>query len=129
MPTATSCGAILPLPSAAFEPASRPLTPSMRGIEKPQMSASSTPTVRPRAASAAARLAVIDDLPTPPLPLPTAITRVVAGTSVTGADCEARSRAFCMRAERSSWVISSYSTVTSPTPGSPATFERTSVPI
>ena len=39
---------------------------------------------------------MIDDLPTPPLPLPTAITRVVAGTSVGGADCEARSRAFCM---------------------------------
>ena len=46
-----------------------------------------------------------------------------------GADCEARSRAFCMSAERSSWVISSYSTLTSPTPGRPATFERTSVPI
>ena len=34
------------------------------------MSASSTPTVSPRAASAAARFAVTDDLPTPPLPLP-----------------------------------------------------------
>ena len=53
------------------------------------MSASRTPTVRPRAASAAARFAVIDDLPTPPLPLPTAMTRVVAGTSVAGADCDA----------------------------------------
>ena len=80
----TSFGAILPLPSAALAPASRPFTPSMRGIEKPQMSASSTPTVRPRAASAAARFAVIDDLPTPPLPLPTAMTRVVGGTSVVG---------------------------------------------
>ena len=49
---------------------------------KPQMSASSTPTVSPRAASAAARLAVTDDLPTPPLPLATASTRVVDGTSV-----------------------------------------------
>ena len=53
--------------------------------EKPQMSASSTPTVSPRAASAAARLTVTDDLPTPPLPLPTAMTRVVAATSVGGA--------------------------------------------
>ena len=43
----------------------------------------------PRAASAAARFAVIDDLPTPPLPLPTAITRVVAEISVGGAGCEA----------------------------------------
>ena len=93
---------ILPLPSAAFTPASRPLTPSMRGIEKPQMSASSTPTVSPRAASAAARFAVIDDFPTPPLPLPIAMTRVVAAISVGGADCDARRRAFCMTAERSS---------------------------
>ena len=85
----------------------------MRGIEKPQMSASSTPTVRPRAASAAARLAVIDDLPTPPFPLPTAMTRVVAEISVGGACCDACKRARCMTVERSSWVISSYSTVTS----------------
>ena len=40
--------------------------PIIRGIEKPQMSASSTPTVNPRAASAAARLTVTDDFPTPP---------------------------------------------------------------
>ena len=72
---------------------------------------------------------MIDDLPTPPLPLPIAMTRVVGGTSVVGADCDARRRAFCMRAERSSCVISSYSTLTSPTPGSPDTLERTSVPI
>ena len=78
----------------------------MRGIEKPQMSASSTPTVSPRAASAAARFAVTDDLPTPPLPLPTAITRVVAATSVAGARSCASLRARCMSAERSSWVIS-----------------------
>ena len=48
---------------------SRPSTPSIRGTLKPQMSASSTPTVRPRAASATARFTVTDDLPTPPLPL------------------------------------------------------------
>ena len=40
------------------------------------MSASTTPTDRPRAASAAARLTVTLDLPTPPLPLATAYTRV-----------------------------------------------------
>src|SRR5262252_5034839 len=40
------------------------------------MSASSTPTFWPAAASAAARLTVTDDLPTPPLPLATAYTRV-----------------------------------------------------
>ena len=65
-------------------PPRRPSTPSMRGTLKPQMSASSTPTVRPRAASAAARLTVTDDLPTPPLPLATASTRVVDGISVSG---------------------------------------------
>ena len=108
--TSTSRGRILPVPSGSFEPARRACTPSMRGIEKPQMSASSTPTVRPRAASAAARFAVIDDLPTPPLPLPTAITRVVAEISVGGACCEACQRARCITFERSSWVISSYST-------------------
>ena len=48
-----------------------------------------------------------DDLPTPPLPLPTAITRVVGGTSVAGAERDAASRARCIRAERSAWVISS----------------------
>ena len=43
----------------------------MRGIEYPHTSASSTPTRLPSAASAAARLAVSVDLPTPPLPEPT----------------------------------------------------------
>ena len=43
--------------------------PSRRGTEKPQMSASSTPTVNPSAAIAAARLTVTELLPTPPLPL------------------------------------------------------------
>src|SRR5213595_3622627 len=42
------------------------------------MSASTTPTFRPRAARAAARLTVTLDLPTPPLPLATAYTRVLA---------------------------------------------------
>ena len=40
------------------------------------MSASSTPTVRPCAARAMARLTVTEDLPTPPLPEATAITVV-----------------------------------------------------
>ena len=50
--------------------------PSMRGIEKPHTSASTAATAWPRAASATARLVVTDDLPTPPLPDDTAITRV-----------------------------------------------------
>src|SRR5919112_4560402 len=40
------------------------------------MSASTTPTDRPRAASDAARFTVTDDLPTPPLPDATQYTRV-----------------------------------------------------
>ncbi len=92
-PTLTSAGTILPLPSSVLVPARRSFTPSMRGIEKPQMSASSTPTRYLRAASVAARFAVSDDSPTPPLPLPTAMTRVVGGTSVGGAGGEAASRA------------------------------------
>ena len=65
------------------------------GTLKPQMSASRTPTVRPRAASAAARFTVTDDLPTPPLPLATASTRVVADTSVGAASSRAFQRARC----------------------------------
>ncbi len=52
----------------------RSLMPSRRGTEKPQMSASSTPTVWPCAANAAARLTVTELLPTPPLPLAIAST-------------------------------------------------------
>ena len=44
------------------------------------MSASRTPTRRPAEDSAAARLTVSDDLPTPPLPLATARTRVERST-------------------------------------------------
>ena len=43
-------------------------TPSIRGIEKPYTSASITATLWPCWASATARLAVTEDLPTPPLP-------------------------------------------------------------
>ena len=56
--------------------------PSMRGMEKPQMSASMTPTANPRWARAAARLTVMEDLPTPPLPEATASTRAPVGTAL-----------------------------------------------
>src|ERR1044071_8806154 len=51
-------------------------TPNIRGIEKPQTSASIAATRRPRLANATARLVVTDDFPTPPLPDDTASTRV-----------------------------------------------------
>ena len=98
----------------------------MRGTLKPQMSASSTPTVSPRAASAAARFTVTDDLPTPPLPLATASTRVVDGTSVGPACSRALNRARCIAADFCSRVISPYSTFTAVTPGRPRTFDSTS---
>ena len=55
--------------------------PSIRGIEKPQTSASTAATRCPRWASAIERLVVIDDLPTPPLPDEIASTRVRASTN------------------------------------------------
>jgi hypothetical protein len=54
--------------------------PSIRGIEKPQISASSSPTRKPSFASEIATLAEIDDFPTPPLPDPMAMTLVVGET-------------------------------------------------
>ena len=54
---------------------SGPTRPRMPGIENPWTSASMSPTRRPRAARLVASSAVSVDLPTPPLPLVTAITR------------------------------------------------------
>ena len=70
------------------------------------MSASSTPTVRPRAARAAARLTVTDDLPTPPLPDATADDPVVAGSGVGRRLLRTFQRALAMAAARCSAVIS-----------------------
>ena len=91
--------------------------PSMRGTEKPQMSASRTPTVWPRAASAAARLTVTDDLPTPPFPLATARIRVVSGIWVSGARSAACLRARAIRAARSAAVMALVRISTPVTPG------------
>ena len=61
-------------------------TPSIRGMEKPQTSASTTATSRPRPARATARLVVTDDLPTPPLPDAMSSTRVDELASANGTD-------------------------------------------
>jgi hypothetical protein len=90
-------------------------------MENPPMSASSTPTVRPRWASCAARLAVTDDLPTPPLPEAMATIRVVAGMSVSSALSRALNRARAMTFFFCSVVISPKWTRTSATPGRLAT--------
>ena len=121
VPTERLDGSIFP-----SAPPSRPSSPSMRGTEKPQMSASSTPTTKPRAASDAARLTVTDDLPTPPLPEATASTRVVAGTSVVGAFSLAFHRARCITWLRCSALSSPKLITTSCTPSSPRIFDRAS---
>src|ERR671917_582777 len=58
--------------------------PSMRGIEKPHTSASTTATSLPRRARATDRLVVTDDLPTPPLPEAISSTRVLLPGSANG---------------------------------------------
>ena len=67
-----------------------------------------------------------DDFPTPPFPDATAITRVVAGISVSGAFSRAFQRARAMSALRSSCVISPISTPTVSTPGNWRTRASTS---
>ena len=65
------------------------------------MSASRIPTRRPDAANAAARLAVSDDLPTPPLPDATAITRVVGSSWIALSASGRPPRSFVVSAARS----------------------------
>ena len=88
---------------------------------KPQMSASSTPTVQPRAASAAARFTVTDDLPTPPLPLADRDhARGRRAPRWAAPSATRASRARCISAERSAPGSSRRTRrCTSPTPGRP----------
>ena len=58
--------------------------PSIRGIEKPHTSASTTAVEWPRLARLTARFVVTDDLPTPPLPEATSRTRVLLDGSAKG---------------------------------------------
>src|SRR5262249_37269167 len=51
------------------------VSPTIKGMLGPYISASSSPTDNPRSASASARFRLTVDLPTPPLPLATAITK------------------------------------------------------
>ena len=81
------------------------------------MSASSTPTSWPSCESATARFAASDDLPTPPLPLATAITRQSAGSRITPSRSGAPPRSFCVSACRSSGVITSKESSTPRDPG------------
>ena len=92
----------------------------------PQMSASSTPTVRPRRARATARFTVTELLPTPPLPDATATTRAVSGMSVGAGSSRAMLRARAMTARFWSGSMTPVVTTTDPTPGSAPTWRSTS---
>ncbi len=87
------------------------------------MSASRTPTSRPSAASAAARLTESDDLPTPPLPEATASTRVFGESRMPFVSAPPRS--FSVRAARSSGDITSKCSATCDTPGNVPTCSAT----
>ena len=89
------------------------------------MSASTTPTLRPCAASAVARFTVMEDLPTPPLPEATAKMRVrVSGSAkgIAGPVCSPRS--LSASARRCSSLMVCRVTVTSPTPSSSSNTAR-----
>jgi hypothetical protein len=92
------------------------------------MSASTTPTFWPAAASAAARFTVTEDLPTPPLPLATAYTRVSDDGWANGISGSGRPpRSWVCSARRCSSLITSRSTRTEVTPGSLLTAAVTSL--
>ena len=118
VPTLRSFGIMrgLSLPSTRFA-SKRSGMFNIRGIEKPQMSASSTPTMFPCSAIAAARFTVTELFPTPPLPLAIASTRALIGTCVSLACSFAFHLARVITAVRSSAVISPQSMVTLVTPG------------
>src|SRR6266480_2581744 len=91
------------------------------------MSASSTTTFWPEAASAAARLTVTDDLPTPPLPLATANTRVSDDGWANGISRSWRPpRSWVCSSRRCCSLITSSCTATAATPGTADTAAVTS---
>src|SRR5581483_8159577 len=89
------------------------------------MSASRTPTARPSEESAAARLTVSVDFPTPPLPDATAMTRVLGSSWIALSSRGRPPRSFVVSALRSSGVITSKARRTEATPGSEPTSRST----
>src|SRR6266542_1616472 len=85
------------------------------------MSAASTPTSRPSVESAAARLTASDDLPTPPFPETTAITRVAGSSWIVLSSAGRPPRSFVVNSARSSGVMTSKSSRTDETPWRPPT--------
>ncbi len=111
-------GGRMPMAFPSTPPAGRPNNFGMLG---PVMSASSTPTLRPRRARAAASRAVTEDLPTPPLPLITATTCL---TWLNWASLGGAGGVPPNTARRSSGVISPWITSTPVTPGKASTAWR-----
>ena len=101
--------------------------PMSPGIEKPCTSASIMPTARPREANAAARLAVIEDFPTPPLPETTPKMRVSDPGTVKGLVRSGLSRD--LRAPRCSEFMAPSSSCTRSIPVTAAAASRTWVSI
>ena len=122
-PSGRSSGTIFPRSSSEFagRAFSRESTPSILGTLNPQISASRTPTVRPREAKAVAMLTVTEDVPTPPFPEAIEMTRVRAGIWLGAAVSRALSRARSMTRVRSSGVNSSQCNWTELMPGSDST--------
>ena len=79
------------------------------------------PARLPRREKATARLAVSDDLPTPPLPLATAITRVLFETRIPFVRSSTPPRSFVVSACFSSGLITSKASETDATPGTAPT--------
>src|SRR5918994_181422 len=92
-----------------------PSDPSVTGIDEPCTSASRISTECPARSSAAARLTATVLLPTPPLPLTTAIIRVLDSSRKAGASSEGPPCREVSRFWRSSSVITPKSTSTSST--------------
>ena len=97
--------------------------PSRPGMEKPCTSASIMPTASPREANAAARFAVMEDLPTPPLPDTTPNTRVSEPGAVNG--LERSGLSIERRAERCCGFIAPTCSCTRSIPSTVAAVSRT----
>src|SRR3954454_9602882 len=94
----------------------------MRRVEEAQTAAARAPTFLPCTASAAARLAVIVDLPTPPLPEPTHTTFATRASAPSGSGPRP---SFCCRPAFSLSERTSKATFTRVTPSRAPTAERT----
>src|SRR5690554_1176704 len=78
-----SIGMMIFLPSSCRTPGCSASTLNITGIDGPEISASTNPTLAPFCANATAKLEAQVDLPTPPLPDAMAIIFLTPGSSFT----------------------------------------------